>query len=58
MKIKNKRNSVSDPCCVDLRDLWRTRFTFTMSPLESTIQILLAASSLLSPSLAMAMISR
>lgn len=32
--------------------------TFTMRPLESTIQILFAASALLSPSLAMAIISR
>lgn len=37
---------------------WDTRITFTMRPLESTIQILLAASSLVSPSLAMAIISR
>lgn len=33
-------------------------FTFTMRPFESTIQILLAASSLLIPSLAMAIMSR
>lgn len=37
---------------------WKTYSTFTMRPLESTIQILLAASSLLRPSLAMAMMSR
>lgn len=36
----------------------RSRSTFTMRPLESTIQILLAASSGLTPSLAIAMMSR
>lgn len=35
-----------------------TLITFTMRPFESTIQILLAASSFVSPSLAMAIISR
>lgn len=41
-----------------LGDCDREQITFTMRPFESTIQILLAASSLLRPSLAMAMMSR
>lgn len=50
------------PCYIerDICEDWvtDTHFTFTMRPFESTIQILLAASSWVSPSFAIAIISR